>query len=170
MCSLWQGIRWRSRDKLISNNWWCRFFWATFLIILTSLAINWWKQEMRTYHLVLFLLAHYYYYKNNVEKYLNKAFHERQHSSDTICLIYSIHIVFATSFVWPWPVTVGDGLEITPAVQRSQNLEGTFSYCVYEGKSLVLINDLQAFCVIPIVIRLLKIRDLSWMMVLMHIR
>ena len=44
----------------------------------------------------------------------------------------------------------GDGLEITPTVQWSQNLEGTFSYCVYEGTvTLDSVNDPQAFCIIP---------------------
>ena len=41
-------------------------------------------------------------------------------------------------------------MEITPAVQWSQNLEGTFSYCVYEGTvTLDSVNDPQAFCIIP---------------------
>ena len=41
-------------------------------------------------------------------------------------------------------------MEITPSVQWNQNLEGTFSYCVYEGiVTLDSVNDPQAFCVIP---------------------
>lgn len=44
----------------------------------------------------------------------------------------------------------GEGLEITPSVQWSENVEGTFSYCVYEGTvTLDSVNDPQAFCVIP---------------------
>ena len=44
----------------------------------------------------------------------------------------------------------GGGLEITPTVQWSENLAGTFSYCVYEGTvTLDSVNDPQAFCVIP---------------------
>ncbi len=44
----------------------------------------------------------------------------------------------------------GGGLEITPTVQWSENLEGTFSYCVYEGTvTLDSVNDPQAFCIIP---------------------
>ena len=40
--------------------------------------------------------------------------------------------------------------EITPTVQWSENLAGTFSYCVYEGTvTLDSVNDPQAFCVIP---------------------
>ena len=44
----------------------------------------------------------------------------------------------------------GGGLEITPTVQWSENLEGTFSYCVYEGiVTLDSVNDPQAFCIVP---------------------
>ncbi|HYF98689.1 MAG TPA: hypothetical protein VD815_01215 [Candidatus Saccharimonadales bacterium] len=44
----------------------------------------------------------------------------------------------------------GEGLEITPSIQWSDNVEGVFSYCVYEGTvTLDSINDPQAFCIIP---------------------
>ena len=44
----------------------------------------------------------------------------------------------------------GEGLEITPSVQWSENVEGTFSYCVYEGTvTLDSVNDPQAFCIVP---------------------
>ncbi len=44
----------------------------------------------------------------------------------------------------------GEGLEITPSIQWSENLEGAFSYCVYEGTvTLDSVNDPQAFCIIP---------------------
>lgn len=44
----------------------------------------------------------------------------------------------------------GGGLEITPSVQWSENIDGQFSYCVYEGTvTLDSVNDPQAFCVIP---------------------
>lgn len=44
----------------------------------------------------------------------------------------------------------GDGLEITPRVQWNENVEGIFSYCVYEGTvTLDSVNDPQAFCIIP---------------------
>ena len=42
------------------------------------------------------------------------------------------------------------GLEITPSVQWSENVEGGFSYCVYEGTvTLDSTNDPQAFCIVP---------------------
>ena len=41
-----------------------------------------------------------------------------------------------------------EGLEITPSVQWSQNVEGDFTYCVYEGTvTLDSVNDPQAFCI-----------------------
>ena len=44
----------------------------------------------------------------------------------------------------------GEGLEITPSIQWRENLEGTFSYCVYEGTvTLDSVNDPQAFCIVP---------------------
>ena len=44
----------------------------------------------------------------------------------------------------------GGGLEITPSVQWSENVEGGFSYCVYEGAvTLDSANDPQAFCIVP---------------------
>ena len=44
----------------------------------------------------------------------------------------------------------GEGLEITPSIQWNENLEGTFSYCVYEGTvTLDSLNDPQAFCIVP---------------------
>jgi hypothetical protein len=44
----------------------------------------------------------------------------------------------------------GGGLEITPSVQWSENVEGGFSYCVYEGMvTLDSANDPQAFCIVP---------------------
>ena len=44
----------------------------------------------------------------------------------------------------------GGGLEITPSVQWSENVEGGFSYCVYEGTvTLDSVNDPQAFCIVP---------------------
>jgi len=44
----------------------------------------------------------------------------------------------------------GSGLTITPTVQWSKNLAGTFSYCAYEGTvTLNSVNDPQAFCVVP---------------------
>ncbi len=44
----------------------------------------------------------------------------------------------------------GGGLEITPSVQWSENVEGGFSYCVYEGTvTLDSTNDPQAFCIVP---------------------
>ena len=44
----------------------------------------------------------------------------------------------------------GRGLEITPSIQWSENIDGQFSYCVYEGTvTLDSVNDPQAFCIIP---------------------
>ena len=42
----------------------------------------------------------------------------------------------------------GEGLEITPRVQWSENVEGDFTYCVYEGTvTLDSSNDPQKFCI-----------------------
>lgn len=44
----------------------------------------------------------------------------------------------------------GEGLEITPSIQWSENVPGGFSYCVYEGTvTLDSANDPQAFCIVP---------------------
>ncbi len=59
-------------------------------------------------------------------------------------------LYFSPAFVGPAYSQSGDGLEITPVVQLSQNVEGSFSYCVYEGNvTLESVNDPQPFCVIP---------------------
>ena len=43
-----------------------------------------------------------------------------------------------------------EGPFVTPVIQWSYNLEGVFSYCVYEGVvTLESVNDPQAFCIIP---------------------
>jgi hypothetical protein len=56
----------------------------------------------------------------------------------------------AIDYVTPVSSQSGEGLKITPSVQWSENVEGTFSYCVYEGTvTLDSVNDPQAFCVIP---------------------
>ena len=63
--------------------------------------------------------------------------------------IASILYLYPLSFI-PVFSQSGGGLEITPSVQWSENLAGTFSYCVYEGTvTLDSVNDPQAFCVIP---------------------
>lgn len=44
----------------------------------------------------------------------------------------------------------GEGLEINPVVQWSNNVERNFSYCVYEGTvTLESENVPQVFCIIP---------------------
>ena len=53
-------------------------------------------------------------------------------------LIYVISLASILSMntiasVTPGNSQSGEGLEITPRVQWSENVEGTFSYCVYEG-------------------------------------
>ena len=66
-------------------------------------------------------------------------------------------VLSITSILYLYPLSVipvqsqsGGGLEITPAVQWSKDVEGTFSYCVYEGTvTLDSVNDPQAFCVFP---------------------
>ena len=68
-----------------------------------------------------------------------------------------LSVLFIQFILFLFPLSIGpvqsqsgDGLEITPTVQWSQNLEGTFSYCVYEGTvTLDSVNDPQAFCIIP---------------------
>jgi hypothetical protein len=43
-----------------------------------------------------------------------------------------------------------DEPSITPVIQWTSDLEGTFSYCVYEGTvTLDSVNDPQAFCIVP---------------------
>ena len=62
----------------------------------------------------------------------------------------SILFVNTIAFVTPASSQSGEGLEITPSVQWSENVEGVFSYCVYEGTvTLESVNDPQAFCIIP---------------------
>ncbi len=66
-------------------------------------------------------------------------------------------ILSLTSLLYLYPLSAspvqsqsGDGLEITPQIQWSENIGGTFSYCVYEGTvTLDSDNDPQAFCIIP---------------------
>lgn len=42
------------------------------------------------------------------------------------------------------------GLKISPIVQWSFDIDGVFSYCVYEGTvTLDSVNDPQPFCIIP---------------------
>ena len=70
---------------------------------------------------------------------------------------FSIFLLSVASILCLFPLSIspvhsqtGGGLEITPTVQWSENLAGTFSYCVYEGSvTLDSTNDPQAFCVIP---------------------
>ena len=63
--------------------------------------------------------------------------------------ITSISYMYNVS-VSPAQSQSGGGLEITPTVQWSENLEGTFSYCVYKGTvTLDSVNDPQAFCIVP---------------------
>ncbi|TVP40034.1 exported protein of unknown function [Candidatus Nitrosocosmicus arcticus] len=66
-------------------------------------------------------------------------------------------VLSITSILYAYPLSVspaqsqsGGGLEITPTVQWRENLEGTFSYCVYEGAvTLDSVNDPRAFCIVP---------------------
>jgi hypothetical protein len=68
-----------------------------------------------------------------------------------------ICVISLTSVLYLYPLSVspaqsqsGDGLEITPIVQLSEDVEGNFSYCVYEGNvTLETEGDSQAFCFIP---------------------
>jgi len=70
---------------------------------------------------------------------------------------FSIFLLSVASILYLFPLSItpvhsqtGGGLEITPTVQWSEDLAGTFSYCVYEGNvTLDTTNDPQAFCVIP---------------------
>ena len=68
-----------------------------------------------------------------------------------MCSIFSIYIIYECySSITLVNSQSGEGLEITPSVQWSENLEGTFSYCVYEGTvTLDSVNDPQAFCIVP---------------------
>jgi hypothetical protein len=64
--------------------------------------------------------------------------------------IASLLFMNTIAFVTPVSSQSGDGLEITPGVQWSENVEGFFSYCVYEGTvTLDSVNDPQAFCIVP---------------------
>ena len=70
---------------------------------------------------------------------------------------FSIFLLSVASILYLFPLSItsihsqkGGGLVITPTVQWSEDLAGTFSYCVYEGiVTLDSTNDPQAFCVIP---------------------
>ena len=69
-----------------------------------------------------------------------------------ICVVSlaSILSINTIASVTPGNSQSGEGLEITPSVQWSENVEGTFSYCVYEGTvTLDSVNDPQAFCIVP---------------------
>jgi hypothetical protein len=64
-------------------------------------------------------------------------------SITSILYLYNLPVIPAQS-------QSGGGFEITPTVQWGENLEGTFSYCVYEGTvTLDSVNDPQAFCIVP---------------------
>ncbi|HEX5186657.1 MAG TPA: hypothetical protein VFV86_07175, partial [Nitrososphaeraceae archaeon] len=65
----------------------------------------------------------------------------------SVVSVLSINTIASISFV---NAQSGEGLEITPSVQWSENVEGTFSYCVYEGTvTLDSTNDPEAFCIVP---------------------
>ena len=72
-------------------------------------------------------------------------------------IVFLLCLSFIASMLYLYPLSAiplysqsGGGLEITPSVKWSQNLAGTFSYCVYEGTvTLDSTNDPQAFCVVP---------------------
>jgi hypothetical protein len=68
-----------------------------------------------------------------------------------LCVLSITSILYLYNLsVSPAQSQSGGGLEITPTVQWSENLEGTFSYCVYEGTvTLDSVNDPQAFCIVP---------------------
>jgi hypothetical protein len=69
-----------------------------------------------------------------------------------ICVISLASILSMNTIasVTPGNSQSGEGLEITPSVQWSENVEGGFSYCVYEGMvTLDSANDPQAFCIVP---------------------
>ena len=68
-----------------------------------------------------------------------------------LCVLSILSILYLYPLsISPVQSQSGGGVEITPSVQWNQNLEGTFSYCVYEGiVTLDSVNDPQAFCVIP---------------------
>ncbi|KAA2283168.1 hypothetical protein [Candidatus Nitrosocosmicus sp. SS] len=69
-----------------------------------------------------------------------------------LCVLSFLSILYLYPLVTFSPVQSqqGGGLQITPIVQWSENVEGMFSYCAYEGTvTLDSLNDPQAFCVIP---------------------
>ena len=69
-----------------------------------------------------------------------------------VCVISLVSILFMNTIALNSFVNAqsGEGLEITPSVQWSENVEGTFSYCVYEGTvTLDSVNDPEAFCIVP---------------------
>ena len=68
-----------------------------------------------------------------------------------LCVLSITSILYLYNLsVSPAQSQSGNGLEITPTVQWGEKLEGTFSYCVYEGTvTLDSVNDPQAFCIVP---------------------
>lgn len=69
-----------------------------------------------------------------------------------LCTLTFIFILYLNpiSAINPVQAQSGGGLKITPSIQWSKNVEGTFSYCAYEGTvTLDSVNDPQAFCIIP---------------------
>ena len=69
-----------------------------------------------------------------------------------LCIMSLVTLMSMNAIVTVAPANSqsGEGLKITPTVQWSENVEGTFSYCVYEGTvTLDSVNDPQAFCVAP---------------------
>ncbi|WP_148685726.1 hypothetical protein [Candidatus Nitrosocosmicus hydrocola] len=68
-----------------------------------------------------------------------------------LCFLSIISMLYLYSLPFnPALSQSGDGLEITPSIQWSENIDGQFSYCVYEGTvTLDSGNDAQAFCIIP---------------------
>ena len=69
-----------------------------------------------------------------------------------ICVISLVSILYLNTITSVTPVNSqsGGGLEITPSVKWTENVEGTFSYCVYEGTvTLDSVNDPEAFCIVP---------------------
>ena len=69
-----------------------------------------------------------------------------------VCVLSIASILYVNTITSITPVISqsGGGLEITPSVQWSENVEGGFSYCIYEGTvTLDWVNDPQAFCIVP---------------------
>lgn len=67
----------------------------------------------------------------------------------TLSFLFALYLYPLATFS-PVQSQSGGGLKITPTVQWGDNIEGTFSYCAYEGTvTLDSVNDPQAFCVIP---------------------